>query len=70
MLHAIREVIGTTISAVFAFGWIFGAMIGAIYWAVQGNLLQVVLSILPLWGAISVISDLITKPFTPWRSAG
>jgi hypothetical protein len=59
MLGTIFDFLGKSITAVFAFGWVFGAILGAIYWAIQGNLLQVVLSILPLWGAVSMIWDLI-----------
>jgi hypothetical protein len=60
VLKSVGDILGTVVSAVLAFGWIFGAMVGAIYWAIEGNPLQVVLSILPLWGAISVILDLTT----------
>ncbi len=38
----------------------FGGFIGAVYWAIKGDILAVVLSIfIPFFGAISVLWDLL-----------
>ena len=40
--------------------WAFGGLIGAIYWALENDLLNVVLSMfIPGYGAISVLLDII-----------
>lgn len=45
--------------SVFLIAWTFGGVIGAIYWAINDNLLFVVLSLfIPLFGAVTIISDL------------
>ena len=45
---------------IFYICWAFGGVVGAIYWAVNEELLDVVLSIfIPMYGAISMIADLI-----------
>lgn len=52
------------IAFLFVAGWIawaFGGIIGMIYWAVQGSLLNVVLSFLvPLYGAISTVIGVLS----------
>jgi hypothetical protein len=55
----VQDIPGTIISAIFGFGWVFGGIVAPLYWASQGNAFQIALSILPLWGAISVILDFI-----------
>ena len=56
--------IGNLFTGIFAIlmtlSWGFGGLIGAIYWAVKDELLFCVLSIfIPLFGAITVIWDLL-----------
>lgn len=51
---------GGSLALFFYVLWAFGGFIGAIYWAVQESLLNVVLSIfIPLYGGLSVLWDLI-----------
>jgi uncharacterized membrane protein len=46
------------IGIAFMLAYGLGGIVGAIYWAIQENLLYVVLSIfIPLFGAITVIHD-------------
>jgi hypothetical protein len=40
--------------------WSSGGVLGAVYWAVQGSVIQVILSLLvPMWGVASVVWDLL-----------
>lgn len=59
IFQAARDTTLGLVWIVFAIAWTFGGFIGAIYWAIKGDLLAVVLSIfIPLYGAISVVLDL------------
>lgn len=56
----IAALAGGSLALFFYVLWAFGGFIGAIYWAVQESLLNVVLSIfIPLYGGLSVLWDLI-----------
>ena len=58
-MKSFTELLVMGIVTVFGFAWTLGGFIGMIYWAVQGSLLDVVLSmIIPMYGAISVLVDL------------
>lgn len=51
---------GGSLAAFFYLLWAFGGFVGAVYWAIEENLLNVVLSIfIPLYGGLSVVFDLI-----------
>ncbi|MEX2629847.1 MAG: hypothetical protein WD341_07905 [Tistlia sp.] len=51
---------GGSVAVFFYVLWAFGGFVGAVYWAIQESLLNVVLSIfIPLYGGLSVIYDLI-----------
>jgi hypothetical protein len=36
MPHRLRDILGTVASVLLGFGWVFGTIIGAFYWAAQG----------------------------------
>lgn len=56
----IAALAGGSLALFFYALWAFGGFIGAIYWAIQESLLNVVLSIfIPLYGGLSVLWDLI-----------
>ena len=56
----IGSAIGGVVYVIFMIAWMFGGFIGAIYWAVEDELVNVVLSIfIPLYGAISMAADLL-----------
>lgn len=60
MIDSISEAIGQTFMVILAAAYMVGGLIGAIYWAINDDLLFVVLSIfIPYFGAVSVIVDLI-----------
>ena len=59
-MQAVIESLKGTTFLILGFFWMFGGMIGAIYWAINSEILNVVLSIfLPGYGAISTIADLV-----------
>ena len=60
MNFKIAALAGGSLALFFYVIWAFGGFIGAIYWAVQESLLNVVLSIfIPLYGGLSVLWDLL-----------
>lgn len=59
-MGAIRELFSGAIGLAFVLAYGFGGFVGAVYWAIQRDILNVVLSIfIPLYGAISVVWDLL-----------
>jgi hypothetical protein len=53
------DVLGVAFGLTFVM-WSSGGILGAVYWAVQGNVIQVILSLLiPMWGVASVVWDLL-----------
>ena len=59
MLKEIKEIALMTLITILGILWGFGAVAGAIYWAMNDDLLNVVLSMLiPLYGAVSLIINL------------
>ncbi len=55
-----KETAGSIVLVPLIFLYIFSALIGAVYWAVHEDILNVVLSIfIPLYGSLTVILDLI-----------
>lgn len=51
---------GGSLAVFFYLLWAFGGFVGAVYWAIEDSLLNVVLSIfIPLYGGLSVIFDLL-----------
>ena len=50
------------VAAVIVLGasWMFGGTIGAVYWAIEENYTDAILSIvIPLYGAVTVILDVL-----------
>ena len=61
LLDYFLEMLGQLFVVILFIFWAFGGFIGAIYWAAEDELLDVVLSIfVPGYGALSVIWDLVT----------
>ena len=59
-MRRIVEAVGVVGAMTVAVAWSLGGVAGAIYWAVEDDLLNVVLSlIVPLYGAISMLLDLL-----------
>jgi hypothetical protein len=60
MLAKTTEWVGGVLLAIFCIVWMFGGIVGAVYWAVEQDILNVVLSMfIPFYGAISVTADLL-----------
>lgn len=54
------ETFGQGLMLVLFLAYSIGGFIGAVYWAVEGELLSVVLSIfIPFYGAVSVLLDVL-----------
>ena len=64
-MKSIKDFIGGTILLILIVLYIFGAFIGAVYWAFQESLINVVLSIfVPLYGAITLIIEFVRFIFS------
>jgi len=56
----IGDFVSSVIGVSLAFVWIFSAPIGMIYWAIEEDLVNVVLSLMiPLYGPVTMLFDLM-----------
>jgi len=61
MIDSFIDFLGNIAVTLLFIVWVFGGLVGAIYWAVHDDLLSVVLSIfVPLYGAASMLWDLVS----------
>jgi len=61
MIDSFIDFLGNIAVTLLFIVWVFGGLVGAIYWAAHDDLLSVVLSIfVPLYGAASMLWDLVS----------
>lgn len=59
-MRTIFDTVGSAAVFVFAILWTFGGVIGAVYWSFEEDWFHAILSlVIPLYGAITVIFDLL-----------